>query len=208
MFDRERLARIADGLAVALAVSLPWSTSATGILAALWLIALIPTLDVAALRRVLSTPAGGLPVLLWVLALVGMLWAFDVPMAERLDGLSSFHKLLFIPLLIAQFHRSERGPWVMNGFLVSCVVLLVLSWTLILCRACLGRGTAWSEPAYQSKTTSRRAPSSRFASSCWLDCAEGVAGAAALVRDRAIAAGLGFPGQHFLRRRSAARLWL
>ena len=29
MFDRTRLAPIADGLAVAVAVSLPWSTSAT-----------------------------------------------------------------------------------------------------------------------------------------------------------------------------------
>ena len=60
-------ARVADGLAVALAVSLPWSTSATGILAVLWLLVLVPTLDRAALRRVLTTPAGGLPVLLWAL---------------------------------------------------------------------------------------------------------------------------------------------
>jgi O-antigen ligase len=65
--------RVADGLAVALAASLPWSTSATGVLAGLWLLAVIPTLDAAALRRVLSTPAGGLPVMLWALGLVGML---------------------------------------------------------------------------------------------------------------------------------------
>lgn len=125
-------ARVADVFAVALAAALPWSTSATGILAGLWLLVVIPTLDAAALRRVLSTPAGGLPVMLWALGLVGMLWASGVPFAERLDGLSSYHKLLFIPLLIAHFRRSERGPWVLCGFLASCGVLLALSWTLFM----------------------------------------------------------------------------
>src|SRR6188508_1800383 len=113
MIDRERSAWLADWLVVALAVSLPWSTSATGILAVLWLIALIPTLDRAVLRDVLSRPAGYLPVLLWLLGLVGMLWAVDVPLAERLNGLDSFHKLLAIPLLIAQFSRSNRAVWVL-----------------------------------------------------------------------------------------------
>ena len=129
-FDRERLSRWADGLAIALAVSLPWSTSATGIVAALWLVALVPTLDREALLRVLMTPAGGLPVLLWGVALVGMLWA-DVPLAERLDGLGPYHKLLCIPLLIAQFERSERAPWLIAGFLGSCILLLVLSFMLL-----------------------------------------------------------------------------
>ncbi len=128
--DRTRWAMVADGLAVALAISLPWSTSATGILAALLLLALIPTLDIATLRRVLLTPAGGLPVLFWVLGFVGMAWA-DAPMNERIDGLSSFHKLLFIPLLLIQFERSEHGRWVLMGFLASCTVLLVLSWILM-----------------------------------------------------------------------------
>ena len=129
---RERFGSLADWLAVALVVSLPWSTSATGILAGLLLIALIPTLDAAALRRVLSTPAGGLPVLLWTLGLIGMLWAVDVPVAERLNGLKSYHKLLFIPLLMLQFQRSERAMWALNGFLVSCGVMLLLSWALYL----------------------------------------------------------------------------
>ena len=80
-FQSERYARFVDAIVVALAVSLPWSTSATGILVGLWLIVIIPTRDVAALRRTLATPAGGIPVLLWVLALIGMLWAFDVSWA-------------------------------------------------------------------------------------------------------------------------------
>ena len=127
MRDKTRWARLADGLAVALVVSLPWSTSATNILAALWLIALIPTIDPAALRRVMLTPAGGLPLLLVALAAAGMLWAFNVPMAERLDGLKGFYKLLAIPLLMLQFQRSERGAWVMYGFIASCAVLLLVS---------------------------------------------------------------------------------
>ncbi len=129
---RERWAVLADGLAVAVVVSLPWSTSATGIFAALWFVALLPALDVAALRRVAATPAGGIPVLLWVLGLAGMLWAFGVPVAERWEGLKSFSRLLVIPLLMAQFRHSERGPWVLIGFLVSCGVLLMLSWLLVL----------------------------------------------------------------------------
>ena len=129
VFDRERWARLADGLAVALAVSLPWSTSATGILVALWLVALVPTLDVASVRRELATPAGGLPVLLWALGVIGMAWA-NVPLSERLAGLGSFHKLLCIPLLMAQFRRSDCGRWVMIGFLVSCSLLLATSWLL------------------------------------------------------------------------------
>ncbi len=135
----DRLSRLADGLAVALAVSLPWSTSATGILAVLWLLAVVPTLDVASVRRELSTAAGGLPALLWALAVVGMLWA-DVPWAERLDGLNSFHKLLFIPLLLAQFRRSDAGRAVMIGFLASCAALLVVSWLLVLLPSLPWRG--------------------------------------------------------------------
>jgi O-antigen ligase len=139
IFRQERLTRVADGLAVALAVSLPWSTSATSILAVLLLIALVPTLDLAALRTELTTPAGGMPVLLWIFGLMGMLWA-NAPLAERIDGLSSFHKLLVIPLLIVQFRRSGRGFWVLAGFLISCSVLLVLSWALVLLPGLSWRG--------------------------------------------------------------------
>jgi O-antigen ligase len=129
-FDREHFARLADGLAVALAVSLPWSTSATGILAGLWLLALIPTLDLPSLRRVIFVPAGGFPVLFVTLGAVGVLWA-DVPWAERFDGVGSFFKLLSIPLLLHQFSRSDGGRQVLIGFLTSCVLLLVVSWSLL-----------------------------------------------------------------------------
>lgn len=128
-FDHKQFQRPADALAVALAASLPWSTSATGILAILWLLAFVPTIDLPTLRRVSATPAGLLPLLLFALGAAGMFWA-DVPWAERFNGISSFLKLLFIPLLLCQFSRSDKAHHVLVGFLASCVLLLIYSWTL------------------------------------------------------------------------------
>jgi O-antigen ligase len=125
-FDTRVLKQAADWLAVAVVVSLPWSTSASVILIVLWLVAVLPTLAVADVRHELLTAAGGLPVLLWVLAAVGMLWA-DVPWAERVDGLGGFHRLLAIPLLLAQFRRAQCGPCACYGFLISATVMLALS---------------------------------------------------------------------------------
>lgn len=129
-FDRARLARVAGWLAVGVAVAMPWSISASQILTAAWLLVLIPTLNVAEVRRELRSATGGLPVLLWLLALLGMLWA-SVPWSERYAGLEGFHKLLVIPLLLAQFRRSERGIYVVYGFLASCTALMIASWVLI-----------------------------------------------------------------------------
>jgi O-antigen ligase len=125
-FDQARLTPLTDWLAIAVAVSMPWSTTASGILIALWLLALIPAIDWRALRAIVVTPAGGLPVLLVVLGAAGMLWA-DVSLAERWGGFSSFLKLLVIPLLFVQFRYSERALWVFGGYLASCVVLLAAS---------------------------------------------------------------------------------
>jgi len=124
--DHVRFVAAADWLAVAAVISVPWSTSASSILFASYLVALVPTLDWADVRRELSTPAGGLPVLLVVLGMLGMLWA-DVSLYERWGGVTSFFKLLLIPLMFVHFRRSERGWWVFGGFLASCIVLLVLS---------------------------------------------------------------------------------
>ena len=118
--------QLADWLAIAAAVSLPWSTSASGILIALWVVTLLLTLDMQMLWRILVTPAGGLPVLLVLLGASGMLWA-DVFWAERWDGLISFLKLLVIPLLFVQFRISGRGFWVLIGYALSCLVLFLMS---------------------------------------------------------------------------------
>ncbi|HUD87656.1 MAG TPA: O-antigen ligase family protein [Xanthobacteraceae bacterium] len=129
--DLRTMAQAADWLAVGVAVSLPWSTTATGILIVLWLLAVLPTLDVAAVRREVASWAGGLPVVLWLVAAVGMLWA-DVSWPARIDGLGGYHRLLVIPLLLAQFRRSERGIQVFYWFLVSAIVLLAASWATAL----------------------------------------------------------------------------
>jgi O-antigen ligase len=140
-----RLGQIADGLAAAVAVSLPWSTSATSILIVLWILAVVPTLDIASVRREVLSAAGGLPVLLWAFGVAGMLWA-DVSWSERIAGLSGFHKLLLIPLLLAQFRRSPHANWVIVGFLASSVVLLVVSWALVLTPGLSWRGRELGVP--------------------------------------------------------------
>ncbi len=143
--DRRRLVPVADWLAVALAASLPWSTSATGILVVLWLAAALPTLDVASVRRAVFTPAGGLPVLLWMLGVIGMLWA-DVSWSERLHGLGGFHKLLVIPLLIVHFRTSGRGREVLLAFVGSCAALLAASWLTMALPALTPAGKAPGVP--------------------------------------------------------------
>jgi O-antigen ligase len=133
------LSQIADWLAVAVAVALPWSTSATQILGVAWLMALVPTLKLGIIKRELISAAGGLPVLLWWLAVFGMLWA-HVSWGERLSGLDHFYRLLTVPLLLAQFRRSTRGRWVMYGFLISSCSALVTSFVLIFFHSAGWRG--------------------------------------------------------------------
>jgi O-antigen ligase len=122
----DRLTKAADWLTVAVVASLPWSTSATGILLVAWLVTVIPTIDWADLRRELQTPAGGLPVLLIALGVVGILWA-DVTWFERWKGLDSFFKLLVIPLLLVHFRRSDRATCVFAAYLISCMLVLLIS---------------------------------------------------------------------------------
>lgn len=143
--DRQALEPLADWLAVAVAVSLPWSTSATGILVVLWLLAVLPTLDLSDIRRVLATAAGGLPVWLFLLAAAGLLWA-DVSWSERLGGFTPFPRLLVIPLLLAHFRRSEHGARVLVGFLASVTGVMLLSWLLVIFPALPWRVSSFGVP--------------------------------------------------------------
>ena len=127
--DRSTRLRVVDTLAIVLAVSLPWSTSATAVLVALWLVAVVFTL-VREDRDILFTAAGGLPMLLVLLGVAGMAWA-DVSLVERWGGLGSFLKLLLIPLMLAHFRRSDRGMDVFCGYLLSCIVLLLTSYAIV-----------------------------------------------------------------------------
>jgi hypothetical protein len=132
-YDRKRFADAADYLAIALVASLPWSTSATGILVVAWLVVLLPTLDWSELRRELATPASALPLMLIALAAVGMLWA-DVTWKERTAGLISHAKLAVIPLLFIQFRRSERGIYAIYALLLACIVLMLGSYIIYIWR--------------------------------------------------------------------------
>jgi hypothetical protein len=128
---RFRLEQLADWLAVGVAVSLPWSTSVTGIFIALWFVASLAVLDLSLVRRELTSAAGGLPVLLWLLAALGTLWS-DVTWGERIAGLGGFNRLLCIPLLIAQFRHSARGDLVVYGYFASVLGILLLSWGMVI----------------------------------------------------------------------------
>ena len=170
MINRARFVLVADVLAAALVVSLPWSTSATGILLGLWLLALIPALDVASLRRVVATPAGGIPVLLWLLGLAGMLWAFGVPMAERWDGAEALAKLLVIPLLMAQFRnlrarvvRADRLSGVLHGPAGAVVAAVSAAASALVVPGAIGNARRPGQGLHRTSDRVRRLPPS---SSC------------------------------------------
>ena len=113
----------ADGAAILAAISLPWSTSATGILVAVWILALLPTLKLSELTQEYTTSHGGSPLLLFCLGLISVIWA-KTSLDVSLDAIRPLLKLLAIPCLILQFRKSENGYLLVAGYLVSCTVLL------------------------------------------------------------------------------------
>jgi O-antigen ligase len=126
---RDPAARIlnADLLAALLAASLPWSTSGVAIVGLIWLLALIPTLDLRAFARSSKRPICMLPIALFALAVVGTLWS-DAEWGARLYAIFPAVKLLMLPLLFYHFERSTRGMWMFVAFLVSCTALMAVSW--------------------------------------------------------------------------------
>lgn len=109
--------------------SLPWSTSATGILVAIWVVVSVAFLDRKSLRNVASVPAVALPLALCVLAIIGTAWS-HAGLADRWDGLASFLRLLAFPFFAAQYAQFGRGKEVAFVFLTSCTLLLVVSFAL------------------------------------------------------------------------------
>lgn len=130
-FTRERLATIPDVMATGVAIVLPWSTSLTVVFVWLYLASLLPGLRFARLRDAFLEPLSAVPTLLFLLAVVGMMWA-DVTWGERLKGLSAYRFMLFIPGLILHFRTSAHAHWVLAGGLLSCSVLLLISWAIYL----------------------------------------------------------------------------
>jgi O-antigen ligase len=112
------------------AACIPWSTSGVAIFMVIWFVILIPTLEPQPFLRSLKRPASLLPLAFVALALVGTLWA-DGPWSDRLHGLNPVTKLMAIPFLLYHFERSRRGLWVLVAFLVSCSLLMALSWIVL-----------------------------------------------------------------------------
>jgi hypothetical protein len=150
-FDRARWRLAADAFAAGVAVFVPWSTTLTEVFVVLWLIAFLPTLflpvaDFGGLRNVVRMPATFLPIVLCVLAAIGMLWAIDVSWTERLGGFAKFPRLMLIALLLAHFARSERGVWVLYGFLAATTLLLLVSLALATLPGLTWRGKEFGVP--------------------------------------------------------------
>jgi O-antigen ligase len=131
LFSSARYARCIDLLAGLAAASLPWSTTASAIFIALWLVLLIPTIDAKDFASVLAQPASLLPLALLGLAVIGTLWSVD-PWPVRLHGISPVLKLSLIPFLLYHFRRSQRGSWVFIAFLASSALLMLLSWIVLI----------------------------------------------------------------------------
>ena len=119
----------ADIMAVLLALSLPWSTSLVGIFGVVMVLAMVPTINVRAFVQLLKQPICVAPIALFALALVGTLWS-DAVLGARLHAISPTAKLLVLPFLFYHFERSPRGLSVFIAFLVSCTLLMVMSWVV------------------------------------------------------------------------------
>jgi O-antigen ligase len=116
-----------DIFIVLTALSLPWSTSLVAIFAVAALVTMAPFFDAKAFLQVLKRPISLLPVGLFALALVGTLWS-DAPWHTRFYAVNPTAKLLVLPVLFYHFERSARGLWVFVAFLVSCTLLMAMSW--------------------------------------------------------------------------------
>ena len=118
---------IADIFAILAALALPWSTSLVAIFVLCWLGAVALVMDYTAYVRSLKQPICYLPFAIIGLALLGTLWS-DVSWNERLVAIGPTVKLIVLPPLFYHFARSTRGMWVLIAFLVSCIVLMAVSW--------------------------------------------------------------------------------
>jgi O-antigen ligase len=129
--DPAAWAKTADILAVLIALSLPWSTSLVGIFGVAWVITVVPTLDPRMFVVSLKRPISVLPIALFGLALLGTLWS-DAPWGARLYAVGPSAKLLVLPVMFYHYERSARGIWVFAAFLVSCALLMAMSWIVAL----------------------------------------------------------------------------
>ena len=129
--DRALWTTIADVFAILAALALPWSTSLVAIFVPCWLGAAAWAMDWRAYGRLLKQPICYLPLALVGLAVVGTLWS-EATWAARFYAISPVLKLLVLPGLFYHFERSSRGMWVFVAFLVSCALLMLMSWLVVM----------------------------------------------------------------------------
>jgi O-antigen ligase len=125
--DPAAWATAADIFAVLTALALPWSTSLVAIFVLCWLGTVAWILDYRVYFQSLKRPICFLPIALFVLAVIGTLWS-DASWGARLYAIGPAAKLLVLPGLFYHFERSARGMWVFIAFLVSCTLLMAVSW--------------------------------------------------------------------------------
>lgn len=128
--DPARWQTTTDVVAVLIALSLPWSTSLVGIFGVVLLISIAPTVDLRAFWTLLKRPICVAPIAMFCLALIGTLWS-DAAWGARLYAVGPTAKLLVLPVLLYHFQRSTRGTWVFVAFLVSCTLLMLMSWLVL-----------------------------------------------------------------------------
>ena len=129
--DRALWTTIADVFAILAALTLPWSTSLVAICVLCWLGAVAWVMDWRAYGRLLKQPICYLPFALAGLAIIGTLWS-DATWGARFYAIGPVLKLLVLPGLFYHFERSSRGMWVFVAFLVSCTLLMVMSWLVVM----------------------------------------------------------------------------
>lgn len=129
--DPATWSKTSDVVAVLIALALPWSTSLVGIFGVVFVLTMAPTIEWRAFVDSLRRPVSALPIALFALAVVGTLWS-DAPWGARSHAIGPLAKFLVLPLLVYHFERSARGMWVFTAFLISCVLMLLMSWLVML----------------------------------------------------------------------------
>jgi O-antigen ligase len=129
--DRALWTTIADVFAILAALALPWSTTLVAIFVPCWLGAVAWVMDWRAYGRLLKRPICYLPLALVGLAFIATLWS-DASWSARLYAIGPTLKLLVLPGLFYHFQRSSRGMWVFIAFLVSCTLLMAVSWLVVI----------------------------------------------------------------------------
>lgn len=141
--------------AIASAFTLPISTSGQNIAIAVFVVLALATLDRNRFAQTIRSPAAFLPVALFALLLLGILWT-SAPAADIQRTLSSYAKLLIIPIVMATGFSRRDGFEIAAGFVAGCGVVAILSYGNLIHPSFsivphLSRGIPFKDNAVQSE---------------------------------------------------------